>query len=353
MSQNINRHGLLFVLSLAASLGADSMMSRPAGAITWTRVKEVPATHVFSLSYSGGTLYAGVDSKLYVGANEGTTWTEMTPFKPARPAPFAPPAIATAVQAGGSLWIGTFGDGIFRSTDDGTSWSSVISGLEGLGGGAVFELVEKSGKLYAATGGLGVFVLDLATPTQWSAFNDGIPIPIAGRVNTLVLHGTMLVATAGRDGFVYRFPEGTTEWQEFNLVPPIAPGLIATDLVTMGSDLFVGAANQIFRSEDNAQTWTSVGDGIIENSETLLAVSGTVLFAGVIFQGNNHRIYRSTDHGDTWDPFDERPNSYLNALMVAGDKLFAARNDGLWWTPVTTAAVEETTWGEIKGRFGK
>jgi hypothetical protein len=44
---------------------------------------------------------------------------------------------------------------------------------------------------------------------------------------------------------------------------------------------------------------------------------------------------------------------FLYALAVAGDKLFAARTDGLWWTPVVTAAVEETTWGSIKSRFGR
>jgi photosystem II stability/assembly factor-like uncharacterized protein len=323
------------------------MLPLPAVAVTWTRVKEVPAGNVFSLHHAGTTLYAGGSNIAYVGAAEGTSWTPTAIVDPAAN------AIETVVPAGGALWVGTFGHGVFRSTDNGTSWSPVNTGLTGLGASQVLELVEQSDSLFAATGGAGVFALDLATPTQWSAFSAGIPISIAGTVETLVLHGTMLVATAGPNGFVYRFPDGATEWQEFNLMPPIAPGLLPTDLVTTGSDLFVGAPNRIFRSEDGAQTWIFVGNGIVQNSETFLAVDGTVLYAGVDFQGNNHRIYFSPDRGDSWQPFDEIPGVFLFALAVAGDKLFAARNDGLWWTPVVAAAVEETTWGWIKSRIGR
>ena len=321
------------------------MLPLPAAAVTWTRVEEVPVDDVFSLHHFGTTLYAGAANIAYIGAAEGTSWTPTAVVDPAAA------AIETVVPAGGALWVGTFGRGVFRSTNNGTSWGPVNTGLTGLGASQVFELVEKSDSLFAATGGAGVFTLDLAIPTQWSAFSNGIPISIAGTVETLVLHGTMLVATAGPNGFVYRFPEGATEWQEFNLVPPIAPGLLPTDLVTMGSDLFVGAPNRVFRSEDNAQTWTFAGNGIVQNSETFLAVDGTILYAGVDFQGNNHRIYFSPDRGDSWQPFDEIPGVFLFALAVAGDKLFAARNDGLWWTPVVTAAVEETTWGWIKATY--
>jgi hypothetical protein len=336
-------HGnLAFALALAAS-----MLPLPATAVTWTRVAEVPAGNVFSLHLSGTTLYAGTANIVYVGAAEGTSWTPTSAVDPAAT------AIESVVPAGGALWAATFGDGVFRSTNDGTSWVPVNTGLTGLGSSQVLELVEKNGKLYAATGGAGVFVLDLATPTQWSEFNAGIPISIAGTVGTLILHGSTLVATAGANGFVYRLPDGVTEWQEVAIVPPIAPGLLPTDMVAMGSDLFVGAANRIYRSEDDGMTWTFIGNGIVQNSATFLAVGGSIVYAGVDYQGNNHRIYFSSDRGDSGQPFDDVPGVFLFALEVAGDNLFAARNDGLWWAPVATAAVEETTWGAIKGLFWK
>ena len=60
-----------------------------------------------------------------------------------------------------------------------------------------------------------------------------------------------------------------------------------------------------------------------------------------------------SNRGASWELFDEIPGVFLYALEVAGDKLFAARIDGLWWTPVVTAPVEETTWGSIKSRLGR
>ena len=175
---------------LGFALALATLLPLPAAAVTWTRVEEVPADDVFSLHYFGTTLYAGAANIVYIGANDGTNWT------PTAVVPTAP-AIETVVPAGGALWVGTFGRGVFRSTDTGASWQPVNTGLTGLGSSQVLEIVEKSDSLFAATGGAGVFTLDLGTPTQWSAFNAGIPISIAGTVGTLILHGSTLVATAG------------------------------------------------------------------------------------------------------------------------------------------------------------
>jgi hypothetical protein len=170
-------------------------------------------------------------------------------------------------------------------------------------------------------------------------------------VNDLVLHGTTLVAGAGANGFVYRFPAGATMWLESAIVPPIAPGLLSTDLVTSAGDLLVGTTNGVYRSEDGAQTWTFASGGLSRGTSVFLASIGSVLFAGVNFDLNNHRLYRSGDRGATWQLIDEILDVFLYGLEVAGDKLFAARTDGLWWTPLATTALQSSTWGSIKSRF--
>jgi hypothetical protein len=342
------------VIVLASLLGAAlSLPPGPTAAITWTQVAEVPATDVFCLHHTGTTLYAGTESVVYVGANEGTTWTPTNPLPFAAPiGTVVPPVIKAVAPAGGALWVGTFQAGVFRSTNAGTSWEPVNTGLPGSGSDTILELVVKSGQLYAGTGAGGVFVLDLATPTQWAAFSDGIP-PFTGAMGGMVLHGTTLVAAVGANGFVYRLPESAIEWQEVAIVPPSSPGLRPTDLIATGSDLFVGARDGIYRSEDDALTWTFAGNGIVAQSNVFLAGDGTGLYAAFNVTGNRHHVYQSGDRGDTWDLIDDVPNASLYALMIAGDKLFVARNGGLWWTPVVTTAVEGTTWGSIKGQFGK
>ena len=330
-----------------ALVAVSAVLPRLGEALTWTRVEEVPVTDIFSLQRRGTILYAGAADVVYIGANEGTNWSATSSVDTAAV------AVETVLPAGGALWVGTFARGVYRSTNGGTSWDAVDTGLTGLGSEDVVELVEKSGHLYAASGGAGVFVLDLAAPTQWSAFNAGFPVFTAGSVQDLVLHGTTLVAPAGANGFVYRFPEGATEWQEVAIVPPIAPGLLPTDLIAVGEDLFISAPIGVYRSPDDAQTWTITSDGLTRGTEVFLAADGAVLFAGVDFLGNNHRLYRSADRGDSWQPIDEIPGAFLYALEVAGDRLFAARADGLWWTPLATTGVRAASWDELKSRFRK
>jgi len=321
------------------------VLPRPSLGLTWTRVEAVPAADVYSIQRHGTTLYAGSSDVVYIGADEGTTWTATASVNPAAA------GVESVVPTGGALWAGTYGHGVYRSIDAGVNWQPVNTGLAGLGATHIIEMVESDGKLYAGTSGAGIFALDLATTTQWTSFNAGYPVDTAGGVNDLVLHGTTLVAAAGANGFVYRFPAGATLWLEVAILPPIAPGLLSTDLVVSAGDLLVGTTNGVYRSEDGAQSWTFAGDGLSRGTSVLLASSGSVLFAGVDFDLNNHRLYRSGDRGATWQLIDEFLGVYLYGLEVAGDKLFAARTDGLWWTPLATTALQSSTWGSIKSRF--
>jgi hypothetical protein len=212
-------------------------------------------------------------------------------------------------------------------------------------------MVEKGDSLYAGTVGAGVYVLDLAAPTHWSPFNAGFPVDTAGNVGALVLHGTTLIAPAGANGFVYRFPAGATAWQETAIVPPILPGLLATDLLVSGDDLLMGTSNLVYRSSDDGQTWTPASNGLVHGTAVFLTTTGPVFFAGIDFMGNNHRLYRTVDRGDHWQKIDEISGVFLYALEVGGDKLFAARMDGLWSTPLATTSVEGMSWGSLKNRF--
>ena len=321
------------------------VMPCPSSGLPWTRVETLPAADVTSVQRHGDRVFAGTYDTVYIGADGGTQWTGTTPVNPAAS------GIQSVVPAGGALWAGTYGQGVYRSVDAGDSWQPVNGGLQGLGATHIIEMVEESGRLYAGTDGAGVFVLDLATPTQWSSFANGYPLDTAGGVHALVLHNSALVAPAGGNGFVYRFPPGATAWQEVAIVPPISPGLLSYDLVNSAGDLFLGTSNLVYRSGDGGVTWTFAGNGLSHGSENFLATSGPNLFAAVNFQLNNHRLYRSADRGETWQQIDEIRGAYLYALEVGGDWLFAARTDGLWSTPLATVHVEGATWGKLKSQF--
>jgi hypothetical protein len=321
---------------------------RTARSLTWTRVEELPATDTESVELHGTTLYAaGVDT-VYRGAAFGSIWSPSEALGAG-----GAPILAT-IPAGGSLWAGTFGQGVFRATSEsGSGWSSFNTGLTGLGSNHVVSFEVRDDTLFAATEGAGVFALDLATGTQWTEFNNGLPVFTAGSVSSIVLNGTTLVAPAGPNGLVYRLPQGAAVWEEIAVRPPLLPGFVATDIYSDGSNVLVTNGSSLYRSTDDAESWSLAGSGLASGSAMFLAKGGSTFYAVVDFLNNTHQFYSSTDDGESWQPMEDVTNGIVYEIEVAGDKLFAGRTDGLWWIVPPATPVHPTTWGQIKARFGR
>jgi photosystem II stability/assembly factor-like uncharacterized protein len=317
----------------------------PARALVWTRVEELPADDIETVQLHGTTLFATAADRLYRGANNGTTWSASNPVG------VAGTPLVTVIPAGNALWVGSFGQGVRRSTDDGSTWNALNNGFSGLGAAQIMEFAAKGGTLYAGTAGAGVFAIDLATQTTWVPFNDGLPVFTAGTVQGLVLHGTTLVAQAGPNGLIYRVPQGATAWEEVPLQPPLLPGFIATDVHTDGTNLLVVNGSRVYHSIDDAQTWTLTGAGLVNGTDVHLAHAGSTFFAVVDFINNTHQFFASTDAGASWHAIEDVQDVYVYAIETAGDNLFAARTDGLWWTPLATTGVRPASWAEMKARF--
>ena len=133
--------------------------------------------------------------------------------------------------SGTNLFAGTNGDGLFLSTDNGTSWSAVNSGLTN---NFVWALATSGTNLFAGTQGDGVF-LSPNNGTSWSTVDSGLP-NIASDVFALVTSGTNLFAGTYGDG--------------------------------------------VFLSTNNGTSWSAVNSGLTNTSVFALATSGTNLFAG-------------------------------------------------------------------------
>jgi len=129
--------------------------------------------------------------------------------------------------SGSNLFAGTFGDGVFLSTNNGTSWTAVNTGLTDT---LVLSLAVSGSNLFAGTGG-GVF-LSTNNGTSWTAVNTGL-------TNTSV-----------------------------------------HSLAVNGTNLFAGTAGGVFLSTNNGTSWTAVNTGLTRTFVLSLAVSGSNLFAG-------------------------------------------------------------------------
>jgi len=198
-----------------------------------------------------------------------------------------------------------------------------------------------------------VFAFDLATSTQWTAFNTGLDVFTSGSVSSIILNGTTLLAPAGANGFVYRLPQGGADWEEIAVRPPLLAGFLATDINSDGTNILVANGSSVYHSVDDGQSWSLAGSGLINGSDIFLAHGGSTFYAVVDFLNNTHQFYSSSDAGESWQPMEAVSNSVVFKIEVAGDRLFAARQDGLWWTQIPGTPVHPTTWGQIKARFGR
>jgi len=259
--------------------------------------------------------------------------------------------------SGTNLFAGTLREGVFLSTDNGTSWKAVNSGLPK---GVIIEDLAVSGKDLFAGATQGIF----RSPNggqNWQKASAGLP---RGGVLCLVVSGTNLFA--GTYAGVYRSANKGKTWKAANSGLPKYfdyPYLI-NGLAARGSDLFASTGDPldsqtagVYVSTDNGKNWTRRGLGLMWDSVIMaLFVSESDLFIGT-----DHGILRSEDDGRHWTEAisgmpvirDRYQISQLDvyALESTGAGLFAGTENGVFtsadggksWTAVNSGLPGDTS----------
>ena len=240
--------------------------------------------------------------------------------------------------SGNNLFAGTFGDGIFISTNNGSSWSAVNTGLTNLN---IQTLAVNGANLFAGTRDGGVF-LSADNGTHWTPRNNGLTTI---NVWCLTASGTNLFAAT--DAGVFLSSNNGTSWSAVNT------GLTNFNVQTVivnGANLFAGAIGGVFLSTNNGTSWTSVSGGLTNTNVITLTVSGTNLFAGTEGGG----IFRSTNNGTSWTAVNNgltdldiwslavSTNGAGGENIFAGswdDGIFLSTNNGANWTAINTDII--------------
>lgn len=276
-----------------------------------------------------------------------------------------------------ALFVGTYLGGVYRSLDDGSSFTST---KDGLGDRIVNALASNGASLYAGTFGGGVFVSG-NNGALWTQVSDGLS---DRTVNSLLVNGPLLLV--GVDSGLFRSPNGGARWERSELGVSVfqVKALLGKDgvvfagargggilrsandglswqrannglgnlpiqtLAVEGSALLVGASSGgAFRSTDNGASWISLNNGLPPNIPiAAFAAKGGFLFAGTNGQG----IFRSADNGRSWQAQNEGLEQLrVNALLVKGELLFAGTEFG----GVYRSADNGTSWQESSEGMGR
>ena len=181
-------------------------------------------------------------------------------------------AMDNLLFAGGSM--GEEGSGLFRSDDEGDSWTHIATEeitrtVEAL---AVYRT-----RLYAGTSGGGVFRSD-DNGNSWTAVNDGLTHRTVSALLT-VNEDTVFAGTRG--GGVFRTTDGGNSWVEVNT------GITSTtisELEVVGNRLYTNVGGKIIYTVDGGESWQSIESPstAMKYGFPTLSVSDGELYVGAV-----------------------------------------------------------------------
>jgi photosystem II stability/assembly factor-like uncharacterized protein len=191
------------------------------------------------------------------------------------------------------LFAATVGAGVFRSDDDGGSWTSTGSGL---GSNPVALAVRQ------------VFHLGVDT----------------GSYDTTVFAGT--------SGGIYRLTPGATAWVLSNVgltsLDVRALAVSGDGVVDRGKSIavFAGTAGGLFASADGGDSWVPKTAGLPSGADAAItALASDPSAPSTLYAGTHVGLFKSTDGGETWSNLDTSSTFKLAVAAIAVDPLTPSR----------------------------
>ncbi len=188
-------------------------------------------TSVYALFASGSNLFAGTEAGVFLSVSPYTSWT----------------AVNTGLQqfdyyafAQIGSYIFTGGLGVYRTSNNGASWVNLTSGLPSLLNSDFESFAVLGANVFAGDLGLGVY-LSTDSGTNWSAVNTGLTDT---HTQALAVDGPNLFA-GGLNGGVFISINNGANWTAVNTG---LTNLTVLSLQVFGSYLFAGTAGGVFRT---------------------------------------------------------------------------------------------------------
>ncbi|HMV46210.1 MAG TPA: Ig-like domain-containing protein, partial [Blastocatellia bacterium] len=262
---------------------------------------------VISLAAFGNTIFAGTTNGIYRSLNQGASWSLANSGIPQ----FSNNGFRLAI-AEQNVCVGLFGNGttsdngVYCSTNNGGSWQKRDNGLSA-------DIEINSLAAYKSTFVAGTrnnTYLSTNAGQSWNIVNTGIT---AREINTLAALGQNLFAGTNTNG-VYRSVNQGQSW--------ISTTLTSSSIVTLsaaGSTLYAAIPNGLMVSRDGGVTWAPDTSRLPSDLRALV-VNGNAWFAACSGQ-----IYRSDNQGQSWTLKFQAPglSTIFNSIVLRNGSLIA------------------------------
>jgi len=282
----------------------------PISRVNWT-ARGLSNQAITSISSNEAVLLAGTSTGIFRSTDDGTTWEGQT--------------LSPIVSLFG-FWAGTQGHGPLQSNDNGLSWQYVNKPADLSVPYRTFYSFAFIGK-YAAGTDQGIYDWFGTRPSGpsfgWARASTPIPeFPVRTLAESF---SRAFAGTEGR-GVFHSNNNGETWTASSQGLPADAKILALTTSAHFG--FAIVNDNALYRSSDHGITWERLTDGLPDSVPfTALTSYGRNILAGT---GGNG-VYLSTDFGAHWSLVNNGlTNLNVLSLLISGTKLYVGTQAGLF-----------------------
>lgn len=242
------------------------------------------------------------------------------------------PIQAVAITSQNKIFAGTFGLGMFSSSDGGRTWSAANADLSNQNVLAV--TARNKGAIFVGTFGGGVYRSDNNDGSRWVQVNAGLN---SKEVTCLQTGEDGNVYAGTSTGQIFHSSDNGESWMYIGDL-----GEFITTLAIAGNEnILAGTSRGIYRTHNAGRTWARGNPGMTCHDVWSLAVDQH----GNVFAGTNGGgVYLSLDAGETWAQINaglKCKNVGSVAVCVTG-KVFVGTTDGVF-----VSADEGKSWSSF------
>jgi photosystem II stability/assembly factor-like uncharacterized protein len=317
------------------------------GRPTWHSSSGLAGRAVYDLSSANtacATLFAGTDAGAFHSANGGRNWSPLTVTSQqanvqsqafddlANPSSNLTPAVAVCPANPNIVYLTRWGEGVYRSTNGGSSWQPCNGGLTDPW---VYDLAvnpHNCNVVYAGTHATGV----LKTTDgggSWQARNSGLGNLVMRSL--AIAPGNPSRLYAGTTDSVYRSDDGAGSWRATSVLPGEAVWALAV-APNSADTVYAGPEGYgVYKSTDGGATWQARSSGLGNVKVRTLTIDPTdsqTLYAG---RDDGGGVYRSFNGAGSWNAFNDGLSSRnVKSLWLDGGSchtLHTGTTNGHWY----------------------
>ncbi len=308
------------------------------GGLNWlntndtSSVQKLPDLNINAVAYNTNYRYAGTDSlgELYVRSTNDAVpgWTAGTGLPGSG-------SVVSSIEINrinrSTVFAGTEGEGVYRSTNSGFGWSGRNSGMLG----TAARVIKRNGDGHLILGtdfGDGIWI-STDQGNNWSR----AALTTVNAITSIAITGNSSLLYAGAFGSgVYKSNDAGASWTVTDTTThnPLVRA-IAVD-PTNANIVFAGTDHSVYKTTNGGASWQSVSSGI-PSTASIRSLAVDPGSPGTVYAGTDSLfLYKSTDGGASWSHYTSSngfipTDRFIRTITVdyqSGNILYAGSDSG-------------------------